>query len=100
MKRFVPATLFLLPAVYPWFMARADTSNPVFSPGVYCGRRMAAICRAFRKSRSSSRRQQRSELRPRPKEEAMSHPLVAVRRGRRNVVRLRLRRSIREKPNI
>ena len=54
MKRFVPATLFLLPAVYPWFMARADTSNPVFSPGVYCGRRMAAICRAFHKSCSST----------------------------------------------
>jgi hypothetical protein len=28
--------------------------SPFFSPGVYCGRRMAAICRAFRKSRSSS----------------------------------------------
>ena len=30
----------------------------------------------------------------------MSHALMAVRRGRRNVVRLRLRRPIREKPNI
>ncbi len=30
----------------------------------------------------------------------MSHALVAVRRGRRNVVRLRLRRPIREKPSI
>jgi len=30
----------------------------------------------------------------------MSHPLVAVRRGRRNVALLRLRRPIREKPNI
>ncbi len=29
----------------------------------------------------------------------MSHALVAVRRGRRNVVRLRLRRPIREKLN-
>ena len=30
----------------------------------------------------------------------MSHALVAVRRGRRNVAWLRLRRPIREKPNI
>jgi len=30
----------------------------------------------------------------------MSHALMAVRRGRRNVVLLRLRRPIREKPNI
>jgi hypothetical protein len=30
----------------------------------------------------------------------MSHALVAVRRGRRNVVKLRLRRPIRENPNI
>jgi len=29
------------------------TPSPHFSPGVYCGRRMAAICRAFRESRSS-----------------------------------------------
>jgi len=28
--------------------------NPHFSPGIYCGRRMAAICRAFRKSCSST----------------------------------------------
>jgi len=61
---------------------------------------MAAICRVFSKSCSSSRRQQRSELKPHPKEEAMSRALVAVRRGLRNVVRLRLRRPIRENPNI
>ncbi len=30
----------------------------------------------------------------------MSHPLVTVPRGRRNVARLRLRRPIRENPNI
>jgi len=30
----------------------------------------------------------------------MSHALVAVRRGRRYVVSLRLRRAIRETPNI
>ena len=30
----------------------------------------------------------------------MSHALVAVRRGRRNVVKLRLRHPIREEPNI
>ena len=33
---------------------RGQTFSPVFSPGVYCGRRMAAICRAFRKSCSST----------------------------------------------
>jgi hypothetical protein len=66
---------------------------------------MAAICRAFRESFSSSRRQQRSELRPHPKEEAMSHALMGVRRevgwsAGSNVAKLRLRRPIHEKPNI
>jgi hypothetical protein len=58
-------------------------ANPVFSPGIYCGRRMAAICRAFRKSCSSPRRRQRRVAKGSPPGEPIGHALAVVRHKRR-----------------
>ncbi len=58
----------------------ATSAWPMGSPG---GEPSATLrcCRRGEHPEASNRRRQRSELRPRPKEEAMSHPLAVVLRA-------------------
>ena len=60
-----------------------DHLSPLFSPGVYCGRRMTAICLAFRGLCSSPRRRLREVAEGSSPGEPIGHALAAVRHKRR-----------------
>jgi hypothetical protein len=62
-----------VPLEHPGMCSRdGRTTKPAGEIGALCGARV-----------SRNRRRQRSELRPHPKEEAMSHPLAVVLRDAR-----------------